>query len=287
MFFLVLCILSSTLIFISFRYFETFRINIFNAIIVNYFTASSLAFILISDSTILIPGEFSSWMTMALLLGILFVIIFYLIAITTQEVGIAVSSIACKMSMILPILFSILYYNENVSGIKIAGIILAPAGVVLSVIKKDISLQNKKFIVLPLVMFLGVGITDSLVKYAQQDHLNNVSILQFSAYLFLISFISSFIFKFIRGFRNSASFSKKDILGGIFLGLANFSSLFFFILALRHSGIDSSLVFGINSIGIVLLSVLSGIILFHEKLTKINWAGIITAVISLVIFLNV
>ncbi len=287
MFFLILCILSTTLIFISFRYFETFRINIFNAIIVNYFTASSLAFILISDSTILIPGEFSSWMTMALLLGILFVIIFYLIAITTQEVGIAVSSIACKMSMILPILFSILYYNENVSGIKIAGIILAPAGVVLSVIKKDISLQNKKFIVLPLVMFLGVGITDSLVKYAQQDHLNNVSILQFSAYLFLISFISSFIFKFIRGFRNSASFSKKDILGGVFLGLANFSSLFFFILALRHSGIDSSLVFGINSIGIVLFSVLSGIILFHEKLTKINWAGIITAVISLVIFLNV
>ena len=287
MFFLILCILSSTLIFISFRYFETFRINIFNAIIVNYFTASSLAFILISDSTILLPGEFSSWMTMALLLGILFVIMFYIIAITTQKVGIAVASIAGKMSMILPMLFSILYYNEIVSGIKIAGIILAPAGVVLLVIKKDISIQNKKYIVLPLVMFLGVGITDSLVKYAQQDHLNNVSILQFSAYLFLISFVSSFIFKLIRGFRNSASFSKNDILGGVFLGLANFSSLFFFILALRHSGIDSSLVFGINSIGIVLFSVLSGIILFHEKLTKTNWAGIIIAIISLFLFLNV
>jgi len=176
---------------------------------------------------------------------------------------------------------------RSLAELKLPVLFLHQQGVVLLVIKKDISIQNKKYIVLPLVMFLGVGITDSLVKYAQQDHLNNVSILQFSAYLFLISFVSSFIFKLIRGFRNSASFSKNDILGGVFLGLANFSSLFFFILALRHSGIDSSLVFGINSIGIVLFSVLSGIILFHEKLTKTNWAGIIIAIISLFLFLNV
>ena len=90
-------------------------------------------------------------------------------------------------------------------------------------------------------------------------------------------------FKIKKGF----DLNEKDLVGGIVLGLFNFSSLYFFILALGHSGIDSSLVFGINGISIVLLSVFTGLILFKEKLSPLNWGGIIIAILTLILLFSI
>jgi multidrug transporter EmrE-like cation transporter len=62
--------------------------------------------------------------------------------------------------------------------------------------------------------------------------------------------------------------------------------VFFFLKALASKTIDSSIVFGINNVSIVILSVLIGIIIFKEKVNKINIAGIASA-ISAIIFLSI
>ena len=51
----------------------------------------------------------------------------------------------------------------------------------------------------------------------------------------------------------------------------------------QHGSIDSSVVFGINNIGIVTLSVLLGVILFRERLSKLNLAGIAICMAATVI----
>lgn len=285
--YLFFSILSSTLILVTFRYFERFKINSFNAIVMNYFTASVLGFLLANNEGNFQNSGVNDWFVMAVIIGIMFALMFNVVAATTQKAGITIASIAAKMSVVIPMVFSILYYQEPVTFLKISGIVLAPIALTLTLVKNDLNPAIKKYLWLPIIMFLGVGITDAVIKYTQQDILKGGNIFLFSAYLFIISFTVSFLTKITIKSKYRKETTGKDIIGGVLLGIFNFGSLFFFIQALRYSGLDSSLVFAINSIGIVLISVLAGILLFKEKLTTLNWSGIILAIIILYILFQV
>jgi len=284
--FLFFSILSSTLILITFRYFEKLKVNNFNAIIINYFVASLLGFLLSDTSDGLSLAGTESWFPMAVIIGVIFVAMFYVIALTTQKTGLTITSISSRMSVIIPMIFSIVFYKEALPFVKVIGILLAPTAVVLTIMQKNISLDNKKFFILPVILFLGVGLTDSLVKYTQQEFLSESNVLMFSAYLFVIAFSTAILTKLLFPGGKGFDLNGKDLIGGVLLGIFNFCSLYFFIQALQFSGIDSSLVFGINSIGVVLLSIMAGIILFKEKLNTLNWIGIILAIFTLILLYN-
>jgi uncharacterized membrane protein len=51
--------------------------------------------------------------------------------------------------------------------------------------------------------------------------------------------------------------------------------------ALRSDLLDSSGIFTVNNVAIVMISTLFGIILFKEKLSTKNWLGILLAIISI------
>jgi uncharacterized membrane protein len=53
--------------------------------------------------------------------------------------------------------------------------------------------------------------------------------------------------------------------------------------ALRNDSFDSSTLFTINNVAIVMVSTLVGILLFKEKLITKNWIGIALAVISIIL----
>ena len=78
-------------------------------------------------------------------------------------------------------------------------------------------------------------------------------------------------------------FIGKEVGGGILLGAFNLGSLYFFIQALNHSGLESSIVFGIHSTGIVFLSAGAGFLIFKESLSWINTMGLALAIIALFI----
>jgi multidrug transporter EmrE-like cation transporter len=50
-----------------------------------------------------------------------------------------------------------------------------------------------------------------------------------------------------------------------------------------RGGIDSSVVFGINNIGIVGLSVLLGVLIFRERLSWINMLGIMVCIAATIL----
>ncbi len=285
--YLFFSILSSTLILVTFRYFGKLKINSFNAIVMNYFTASVIGFLLANKEGNFQNSGVNDWFVMAVIIGIMMALMFNVVSATTQKAGITVTSIAAKMSVVIPMVFSIFYYHESITFLKTSGILLAPVAVVLTLIKKNLDPAIKKYIWLPVIMFIGLGITDAVIKYTQQDFLKGGNVFLFSAYLFIISFTVSFLTKITVKSKYRKETTGKDIIGGILLGLFNFGSLYFFIQALRYSGIESSLVFAINSIGIVLVSLLAGIILFKEKLSTLNWTGIILAIAVLYILFQI
>ena len=79
-------------------------------------------------------------------------------------------------------------------------------------------------------------------------------------------------------------FQFRSIFWGIIFGIPNFFSLVFFLKALADPSINSSVVFTLVSIGVVVSSSLLGVFLFNEKINKTNWIGIFLCVCAIYIF---
>lgn len=287
MIYLLLSILSSSFIFVMFKLFRRFEINTMQAIVINYYIACLVGFFgfIIDTDITQIPEK--SWFPGTILLGILFIVVFNLAAITTQRSGLSVVSVATKMSVAIPVLFGILYFNESSGSIKIIGIILALAAVYLTSIKSREGIPiNKKNLIFPVLVFLGSGIIDTSIKYLETSYVSKTDVALFSSSIFFVAGIIGTGILIVQGFMGTLRITGKNILGGIVLGIPNYFSIYFLVMALRSEGFESSSIFTINNVAIVLVSTVLGIALFKERLIPKNWIGIAMAIISILLVAN-
>ncbi|WP_075340942.1 DMT family transporter [Tenacibaculum agarivorans] len=283
MIYLVLSILISSGLYVIFKLFEKFKINTFQAIVVNYIVAFTIGYLY---SPIKIPvTEISKqpWFFGAVALGLLFISIFNLMGLTAQKNGLSVASVSGRMAVVIPIIFGVILYNEKITFIKVTGIILALLAVYLTSVKKEKLNINKSSLLFPAILFLGSGAIDTLLKYAEVNFVPSSQVSIFSASIFGIAFILGLITVIIQGIRGRITLNFRNIVGGIVLGIPNYFSIEFLIRALKIEGFDSAILFTINNVCIVLLTTISGLILFNEKLEKRNWIGIAIAVLSIVL----
>ncbi len=280
---LIFSVISSTLIYVVFKTFPKHRINTLNALIFNYITAFVLGYSIQSTSVNLLEIHEFQWFYPAAGLGVLFIVIFYLMVMTTQKHGMSVVSVASKMSLSIPVIFVIFYYGEEVSFLKILGILVALFSVYLVSAKSNDGLSVKtSALLLPFGVFLGSGVIESSIKVLQNDFVPQVETPVFSASIFLFAALTGSLIFIVRFFRNKKLFNVKDLIGGICLGIPNYFSIYFLIEALRNPNLDSSIVFVINNVSIVVLSTIVGILMFKEHLFKKNKLGIILAIISII-----
>lgn len=287
MIYLLLSVLSSTIIFVVFRLYKKFGVNTLQAIIVNYFIACTVGFFgYIEGSNFThVPSE--SWFPGALMLGFLFIAVFNIAAITTQKSGLSVVAVATKMSVAIPVLCGIFLYNESTGILKILGILLALVSVYLTSIKtkEGISIKRENLI-FPLLVFLGSGIIDTSIKYLETSYVSETDVGLFSSTIFATAGVLGILILIIQACMGKLKITYKNILGGIALGIPNYYSIYFLVMALRTKGFDSSTIFTMNHVAIVTVSTLVGILLFKEKLIRKNWIGLILAVISIILVAN-
>jgi drug/metabolite transporter (DMT)-like permease len=283
MIFLALSIIASTLIFVIFRLFASYNINTLQAIVVNYFVACSCGVIGYQNSIELSAIPQYNWFYYTLALGALFIIVFNLMAITTQHNGLSVVSVATKMALVIPIAFGLWYYKEPLGPFKAAGIVLALIAVYLVAVKKDSSIiLQKKNLVFPVLVFLGSGLIDTSLNFLQNDFITDKSLIPlFSSTIFLTAGVIGIMVLVAQKIKGVLVLEFKNIIAGIVLGIPNYFSIYFLVKALRSDLFDSSGIFTINNVGIVIISTLLGIVFFKEQLSVKNWIGITLAVISI------
>jgi drug/metabolite transporter (DMT)-like permease len=287
MIFIILCILVNTGLILVFRLFPKFGIDSFQAIVANYFVAAFLGFQLASQSFSIGFTLQQPWLIYAVILGLLFVSLFYLISVTTVVFGVSVASVANKMSIVIPVTLAVYLYHETLSSIQIIGIVLAMAAVVMVSYKKSdqsIKITSQWHYMLPLILFLGCGSIDALINYLQRNfagpQMSNEYILS-TAFMFAaiggaFSFISLLIMKKI-------TWHTKSIITGLALGVPNFFSMFLVMKSLESNFLNASTFFPVNNMSIVVLGTVISIIAFKEKLSKLNMIGIILSVLAIVL----
>lgn len=285
--YLFISICVSSFLFVILKLFDILKINTLQAIVVNYLIAASLGFYFsdISVSIEKIPSQ--PWFLGAFLLGVLFIIVFNLMALTSQKNGLSVASVSSKMSVVIAIIFGVLYYDESLSFIKFIGILLALIAVYLTSTKeKDSSLNQNSGFLFPILLFFGSGAIDTSLKYVETTFVQDGGVPLFSATIFACAFIFGSLFLASQKFKGLVVFEFKNILGGILLGVPNYFSIVYLLKALSTEGMESSTTFTINNVGIVILSTLFGMMLFKERIAIKNWLGIVVAILSIIMVMS-
>lgn len=279
--YLLLSIVFSTFINLVFKWFSVFKVNKIQAILVNYLVCFSIGFILSGDFNLLkIIG--SDWFKYCIILGSLFVAIFLSMAMTTEKYGVSVNAVSAKMSVIIPVLFAYVYNSERLTIQFVVGILLSLLSIYLITKKKQIIIP-KKYIYLPIIVFLGSGTIDTSLKLLELNYSNDISINTISYSIFLGAFLVGTTFYTVKNQFNFSNWSSRNIISGIILGIPNYFSIYFLLTAIKSFSLKSAFVFGINNIGIVLLSTLLSVIIFKEKLTLINKFGVLISVLSIIL----
>jgi drug/metabolite transporter (DMT)-like permease len=287
MIYLLLSIVGSALLFIILKYYDRFGVNTLQAIVVNYVTAFSLG--LYHNSGSVHPSDLPhmSWLWICGYLGILFILVFLLLAKTAQEIGVSVATVANKMSVVIPVSIAVLYYHNSCGVLKIAGIMLALAAVVLTSRKEggkhSFTWDNSLAILLPLVVFIGSGAIDALLNFAQLR-----LIPQSDSSIFLASCfgaagcigISVVLFRIVV-YKEKPEW--KSLVGGIALGIPNYYSTFYFLEALNSRVFESSVLYPLNNLGVVLLCAFAARLLFQERLSRMNLAGIALSLVAILL----
>ncbi|MEM9647897.1 MAG: EamA family transporter [Bacteroidota bacterium] len=280
---LLFSVLCTTLIFIIFKLFDVFKIQTPYAIVVNYVVAFTVGVLLYEGEVTFEGLSSSSWFLGAMGMGVFFILIFNLMAKASQVAGVAVASVATKMSLVIPVVIGVILYQEKLSALQIAGILLALAAVYFTSIKEKSLTISKKSLLLPLLVFIGSGIIDTSMKYFEERHLDKEEVAIFSAMVFAFAALSGFVFIGFKSIQGRFKMNLKDVLAGIVLGVPNYFSIYFLIKALQNEGLSSAAIFTINNVAVVMLCTLLGILIFKERLSPKNWGGIALAVLSIIL----
>ncbi|WP_109298961.1 EamA family transporter [Aquimarina sp. AU474] len=284
MIYLILSILASSLIFVIFKLFVKYNVDTLQAIIINYVVACISGVIAYSEPIDLKNISNEGWFYGAMILGVIFISVFNLMAITTQKNGLSVAAVATKMSLAIPIIFGIIVYHESTGVLKIIGIIIALIAVYLTSMKSAEGISiNKENLIFPLLVFIGSGIIDTSLKYFETNHVAQNDVPIFSATIFGFAAIIGIVTLLYKSITGSLKLSVKNVIAGIGLGVPNYFSIFFLIKALRYENMDSSTVFTINNVAVLLVSTIAGIVFFREKLILKNWIGIALAILSIIL----
>lgn len=292
MFFLIGSIVLSSWLTLSFKLVERFGINTFQAIVFNYITCVVTGSFVNGAFPISTNSVNESWFGWSLLMGLTFIGLFNAIGMTAQKMGVSVASVANKLSLVIPFIFSIYLYNEAPTAFRIIGVIIALASVVLTCWPSANATEpsgkkvNPLFFFLPVILFVGSGLLDTMIKYVEISFLNDTNK---NAYLITAFAVAAFlgliamIFMLVTG---KMKFDKRAIAAGVIIGIPNYFSIWCLVRVLKDYAGNSTAIIPINNMGIVLFSTLAALFMFKEKLSKLNWLGIILSIaaISLIAF---
>jgi drug/metabolite transporter (DMT)-like permease len=287
MVYLILSIVCSTVNHLLFKAFKQWKIKLLCAIVINYVVCVIIGF---GSTRLTSIGGYlwrQDWFGFAIFHGLLLIGSYYLIALTTKHVGVAVASLATRISVMLPIVTAFFLYGDILTVFKAVGIFGALTALYLSSSENGSgpSVKAGSSHYLPVALFIAFGSHLTLTKYVQEYYLNDVV---YHGYV-MISFASALFFgagaMTWRVLIKKDKYHKRDFLAGILLGCVNYGSVYFLIRALSVEGWESSEIFPTISIAVVISSSVSAHLLFSEKIQGSKMAALIIGLIS-VIFIN-
>lgn len=281
--YIVLCTISSVLIAHFFKVTESRNLSTVRVITINYLIAFPSAFLLYggADRSNLISNDLISPLLLAILVGIVFIFNFFIYSKSVDLNGVGISIAAMRISLIVPVLLSTLWYLELLTLNQWIGLILVFLVLYLLLPNKK-SLFRGSFDagwLLP-VLFLFTGIGDASLKIYESEYTHIFSKGEFMGVVFLTAFIVGVVLVLIK---KEWHFNKMEFVVGACIGIPNMLAATFLIEALER--MNGAVVFSLVNVLTVIGGTFVGVVFWSDRFTKMQWLGILLTIVSILLLI--
>lgn len=252
------------------------HVSVVPILVINYITAAGLS-LLNTDIQVIINETSYTTLFFAFAVGSLFIINFFLYSYSLQKNGVGISIAAMRLSLVLPVIVSVWFYNEKLQAYNYLGILFVLISLLLLIptVKQT---KGITFSVSLMFIFLLNGFVDVLLKIYEREF---ASILSKDHFLFLIFIAAFFVGISYLVAKKSLKFDLKSIIYGILIGIVNLYSSFFLLSALEK--LSGALVFSITNLLNVFLGTILGYFYWRDQLVLKQFWGIILAVFAIIL----
>lgn len=278
---LFFAIVFSSFIFVLFKLFPHFKIDTFQAIVVNYFVAFLCGFFFSPFEMTKLTTVPLGWLLYTISAAVLFIGLFLIMGLSAQKNGLSSTSVAVKMSMAISVLGMMLFYSESAQFLKVTGILLAIFGVIGMTIQAKDSGKNVSSSWMLLVLFIGSGLLDFLLNYIQHSVLSANETAFFTAYAFGLAGIIGLFIAYIRLIQGKLAPTLRNLVAGLLLGIPNFFSIYFLMKAYDVLNWSNSSILAVINVSIVIIAAVIGLLFFKEKWNNLKIIGFISSLISI------
>lgn len=292
--YLLLAILSSSSIAMVFKVTEGKSYNRLAVTTYNYLSAFLIALVMIvierpalgpgggSLNEVIVKGSevFSLtssavWgLSLGPVAGLFFFLSFLFYQKSVKESGASLSGAFGKLGILIPMLLSLLVWKEYPEAIQWVGISLAIFSIIL--VNNPFGSTRRNFKPALIMLFITGGLAEFMNKLFQNYTVGGYK----SIFLFSV-FASAFIISAIFLKKSGKPAMKREAFVGLIVGLPNLFSSFFLIMALEE--MKGSVVFPIYSAGSVVMISLGSLLIFGEKLKKLEMISLGMVLVSLII----
>jgi drug/metabolite transporter (DMT)-like permease len=297
MLYFLLAVLFTVALYLIMRAYPRYKVDSFHAIVFNYYACVLTGLVLTPDLTVFRAVEWDSQGTLlTLALGSMFVTAFMLIGLTAQKVSVTATSLAGNMSLVIPVVFGLFVFqnnNKNFTAFNYAGLLVALIALGLGAIQnsgqkkgdstKPALVSDRALWLLPILTFFAAGTNNTLINYLSVKYY-----LPGQTTIFMIIACTGAIiigtvillYKIIIG---KEKLLLRSVVGGFILGVPNFLSLYFLLLALGSFSNSAAFVFPIYNILTMLVSSFAAWAIYKEHLNLLNKWGLVLAVLAIVL----
>lgn len=276
MLFLFIAVLMSSMMSIVIRFGQDRTNTTYSTLAVNYLTCIICSLCFLGESGVF-PRQ--SGFSTALLLGA-FNGSVYLISLVLQQYsikknGVVFPSVFSKIGgLMIPLLASVLFFGEKPLPVQIIGSVIAIAAIVmLSKREESHPLQSVSSLFL---LFFIEGIASVMSKIYDE-----VGAPALSSHFILYTFSTAFILCTALVLCKKEKPGIWELLCGVGIGVPNYFATRLLLRALRS--VPAVIAYPVRSAGCILVVALAGLLLFHEKLNKKQWAAIAMVILSVVL----
>ena len=262
MFYLLLAIICSSLISIVMRL-GTSRVKYkLSMLAANYAACFVLAATLTGSGSFLpaVP-ELPRTLALGAFNGLVYLSAFVLMQRSVRTSGVVLSTTFSKLGLLVPIVVSVLLFGELPTALQALGFVLSLVAIVL--INPKNSEEKGKGLSL-IILLLVCGSADAMNKVY-----NELGSAALSSQFLLYTFLSALILCLLLVLRGHEKPGKSEILFGIILGIPNYFSARFALMALGT--LPAVIVYPTMSVATILLVSLTGVLAFREKLSGRQW----------------
>ena len=274
MVFLLLAVLSSSLISVIMRLSADKVKGSLSMLAVNYVICMSLSAVYAGFDVLPVKAEgFSAALGLGVLGGVLFLAAFVLMQRNTMKNGVVLSSLYMKLGLLVPMVLSVAAFGEMPAAVQIVGFCLAVGAIVLMNAGKGLrgGLQAD----LLLLLLVGGG-ADAMAKLYEEFgpvELNG----QYLFYVFAVALVLCGALVAVKKEKPG----RNELLYGAMIGVPNFFSSRFLLGALGE--IPAVVVYPTFSVATILLVTLTGVMAFKEKLKAKQWIALGIILMALVL----